>query len=115
MPKYIDVEKLQLEPDPFDGGMNGVLILGKRCGKTIQMVQTALRCMIDNAPAEAVAPVERGRWEEWWPGDCSKIMTGEEMLYHCSVCSAKYADVEGMRYCPRCGAFMEGSGDDGKV
>lgn len=70
MPKYIDVEKLQFEPDPW-GGMNGVLILGRSGGKTISMVQAALKRMMDNAPAEAVIPVETVKdyllWliEEW--------------------------------------------------
>lgn len=48
-----------------------------------------------------------GRWEEWWPG-ISLIMTGEEMLYRCSACDAKYPDVENYKYCPNCGAKMDG-------
>ena len=48
-----------------------------------------------------------GRWEEWWPDICL-IMTGEEMLYRCSACDAKYADIEGKNYCPNCGAEMDG-------
>ena len=48
-----------------------------------------------------------GRWEEWWPG-ISLIMTGEEMLYRCSACDAKYPDVENYNFCPRCGAKMNG-------
>lgn len=51
--------------------------------------------------------VVHGHWDEWWPGDCAQIMTGEEKLYQCSACTAKYADVEGFRYCPHCGAFMD--------
>ena len=56
-------------------------------------------------PAADVAPVRRGNWEEWWPG-IAEIMTGEEMLYRCSACDAKYADVDGYKYCPYCGAKM---------
>ena len=56
-------------------------------------------------------PVRHGRWEEWLPG-MSVILTGEEMLYMCSNCTAKYEDVEGMRYCPNCGADMRGSNDE---
>ena len=57
-------------------------------------------------PADAVEVVH-GLWKEWWPG-ISLIMTGEEMLYRCSACDAKYPDVEGYRYCPNCGAKMDG-------
>ena len=56
-------------------------------------------------PAADVAPVRRGNWEEWWPG-IAEIMTGEEMLYRCSACDAKYADIDGYKYCPYCGAEM---------
>lgn len=51
--------------------------------------------------------VVHAQWDEWWPGDCALIMTGEEMLYQCSACTAKYDNVEGFRYCPHCGAFMD--------
>ena len=49
---------------------------------------------------------KHGRWEEWWPG-ISLIMTGEEMLYRCSCCDAKYPDVEAYKFCPHCGAMMD--------
>ena len=58
---------------------------------------------IDNAPTADVAPVRRGKWLEWFPGDCALIMTGEEKLYRCSICDAKYPDVEGFNFCPHCG------------
>ena len=59
--------------------------------------------LLDSIPAADVAPVRRGNWEEWWPG-IAEIMTGEEMLYRCSACDAKYADIDGYKYCPYCGA-----------
>ena len=62
------------------------------------------------APAADVAPVAPGQWEEWLPG-MRFILTGEEMLYMCSNCTAKYEDVEGKRYCPNCGAKMDGGED----
>ena len=69
MAKYIDVEKLQLEPDPW-GGMNGVLILGRSAGKTIRLVQDALRKMIDNAPTVDAVEVVRCKhcinWKKPW-------------------------------------------------
>ena len=57
-------------------------------------------------PAADVAPVRRGNWEEWWPG-IAEIMAGKEMLYRCSACDAKYADIDGYKYCPYCGAKMD--------
>lgn len=61
----------------------------------------------DDIPAADVRPVVRGRWEEWRPGDCALIMTGEEMLWMCSECTAKFSDRSA--YCPNCGAEMEES------
>ena len=62
---------------------------------------------IKRIPAADVAPVRHGRWKEWWPG-IAVIMTGEEMLYRCSVCDAKYSTVENYHYYPNCGAKMDG-------
>ena len=50
--------------------------------------------------------VVHAKWEEWWPPK-HMILTGEEMLYRCSSCTAKYADVGGYNYCPFCGAKMD--------
>ena len=63
---------------------------------------------ISKFPVADVAPVVHGRWEEWWPPK-HMILTGEEKLYRCSVCDAKYADKENMSYCPHCGARMDGN------
>ena len=60
---------------------------------------------IEALPAADVAPVVRGRWIEWWPGDCALILTGEEMLWCCSCCDAKYCSQH--KDCPNCGAKME--------
>ena len=62
---------------------------------------------VEKANTVAAVEVVHGRWEEWWPG-INLILTGEEMLYRCTVCDAKYPDVEGYRYCPYCGAKMDG-------
>ena len=60
---------------------------------------------IIEAKREDAAPVVHAKWEEWYP-PAHMILTGEEMLYRCSSCDAKYADVEGYKYCPYCGALM---------
>lgn len=59
---------------------------------------------IEAAPTIDAVPVVRGKWEEWWPGDCALIMTGEEMLWMCSKCTAKFSDQS--NFCPNCGAMM---------
>lgn len=63
---------------------------------------------IDKLPTVDATLTVHAHWDEWWPGDCALIMTGEEMLYQCSACTAKFSDVEGFQYCPHCGALMEG-------
>ena len=55
--------------------------------------------------------LEPGRWIKWYP-PMHMVMTGEEVLYRCDRCSANYSDVEGYRFCPRCGAFMEKEADN---
>lgn len=67
----------------------------------------ARKRIIAHIPSADVRPVVRGRWEEWWPSDCALIMTGEEMLWMCSECTAKFSDRSA--YCPNCGAMMEES------
>ena len=51
--------------------------------------------------------LKHGQWEEWHP-PMHMILTGEEKLYLCSCCYARLPDVEGYRYCPYCGAKMDG-------
>lgn len=63
------------------------------------------REIVNAMPAADVVEVRHGEWKEWWPGDCSLIMTGEEMLWRCSLCEAKY--VSRHNYCPNCGAKMD--------
>ena len=52
---------------------------------------------------------KKAEWIEWYPGDCSLIMTGEEMLYACSMCDAKF--IEKSNFCPHCGADMRKDGE----
>lgn len=66
--------------------------------------------MVNLLPDVDAVPVVHGEWKEWWP-PMHTIMTGEEMLYVCSACDAKYGSVEGYRYCPYCGAMMDGGAD----
>lgn len=59
------------------------------------------------AEDKELAEVKHGEWIEWYPPK-EYIMTSEEKLYCCSNCDAKYEDVEGYKYCPFCGAKMDG-------
>lgn len=88
MAEYIDVEKARayvetdLKGDP--------------------VLQWLGRTMIEKLPKNGA----EANWEEWYPPK-HMILTGEEMLYRCSACTAKYPDVAGYNYCPHCGARME--------
>lgn len=61
---------------------------------------------MDGEPVWCVDGCGHERWVEWYPPK-HMILTGEEMLYRCSSCDAKYSDVEGFRFCPNCGARMD--------
>ena len=71
----------------------------------------AIHNALTKAPTIEAEPVKHGEWVEWWPPK-HMILTGEEMLYRCSVCDAKYSDKENMRFCPWCGAKMDGGEAD---
>ena len=58
-------------------------------------------------PTADVVEAVNAEWVEWYPPK-EYILTGEELLYCCSNCDAKYLDVEGYKYCPYCGAEMDG-------
>ena len=61
--------------------------------------------------AADVATVRHGRWEERDDGFGGTY-------YHCSVCGEDWCTIDGtpaengMRYCPQCGARMDGGTDD---
>ena len=84
--------------DPFFGGKRNTIW---------DLALNSAISRVKDCPTVDAAEVVHAQWEEWWPGDCALIMTGEEMLYQCSACTAKYGNVEGFRYCPHCGAFMD--------
>ena len=61
--------------------------------------------------AADVAPVRHGLWEERDDGFGGTY-------YHCSVCGEDWCTIDGtpaengMRYCPQCGARMDGDADE---
>lgn len=65
--------------------------------------------VIDYEPAADVAPVVHGRWIRFKEPDSE---TGYIHM-RCSVCTAYWSDpshADNFRYCPRCGAKMDGKG-----
>ena len=78
--------------------------------KDKEAIETCIKVLEDQPTVDA-APVVHAHWKEWWPPK-HMIMTGEEMLYVCSACTAKYSDIENKRYCPWCGAIMDEEKED---
>ena len=102
MPKYVDVDKLKLEPDE-NGVLNGVLVVGGRSGKRMATVMGALKHMIQNAPAEAVELVVHCQ-------DCTckkAVSIGRVMVWRCPY-STVDVDLDG--YCHRGVKRNEGLG-----
>jgi hypothetical protein len=111
--RLIDADALQFEPDPH-GGMNGVVFLGRSAGKTIQMVQTALKQMIADAPTIQAVPVVHGYWRKFTHSALVNWKNGEPVwadraVYRCSECD--FGTIAKHNYCPRCGARMGGVED----
>lgn len=74
----------------------------------------AFKTMINEQPTIEAKPVVHAHWKEWYPPK-EFILTGEERLYICSNCDAKYSNVENNRFCPWCGAQMDEVASDNNV
>ena len=101
--RLIDANALQFEPDPW-GGMNSVIFLGRSGGKTMAMVQSALKRMIDNAPTVDAVPVVRCR-------DCKHY--DKDTLW-CNINSAQFTESHYNWYADdfcSYGAKMDGDGN----
>ena len=61
---------------------------------------------VDEMPTIEAKPVVQAHWREFYPPK-EFILTGEEKLYICSNCDAKYSNIENQRFCPWCGAQMD--------
>ena len=64
------------------------------------------RKLIEEAPAVDAVPVVHGRWES--------VEAKPRLIYSCSVCGEKwaYGAIFYMKYCPNCGAKMDGERKD---
>ena len=105
MSRYIDADKL--ESQLFRDGIAGIFLNYPR---RIKFTIGEIRSMLKNeriAPTADVVEVRHGYWKEQddgWDG----------VMYTCSVCHCDWVTIDGtpsennMRYCPECGAKMDG-------
>lgn len=76
-------------------------------GKHSGFRETAI--MVKSAPTIDAAPVVHGRWIE-----CDEDGRRPKSHYECSICGGVWGvSAMAMRYCPTCGAKMDGGEDDG--
>ena len=68
---------------------------------------------IEDAPVVDAAPVVHGRWGEYESFPLTPSMNG----CPCSVCKTHFSpsSIILMKYCPNCGAKMDGGNDSGKA
>lgn len=106
--RLIDANALDFAPDDKNV-MNGVLFVSSRRGggRTLALVQTTLKAMIDRAPTIDAVPVVHARWDRVYE-DWRRQMAGNK----CSACGFVLFGPVGS-YCPRCGAKMDGGDPDG--
>ena len=118
--RLIDADALELNPDHLNR-MNGVRFCGRGGGRTVTMVQTALKHMIENAPTIDAEPVRNGRNVS--PAHYSDEFTGSACGFSCEIIELRYDDDGhfGMgaaseyeydcKFCPNFGAKMNGGTD----
>ena len=68
---------------------------------------------IEDAPVVDAAPVVHGRWGEYESFPLTPSLNG----CPCSVCKTHFSpsSIIFMKYCPNCGAKMDGGNDSGKA
>ena len=105
MARYIDAEKLKCSIDSetdsiFDWDM------------TIEELYYNLCKLIDDEPTADVQEVKHGYWiPERDPDENNRIQ-----CFHCSVCDDDFHYIGAFvatKYCPNCGARMDGDSSDG--
>ena len=94
MPKYINADDLVAGAQDFLKGVFFVSKGGQQSGKTMALVESLVRHVIQTAPAEDVEPVVRCK-------DCGRRMvkiTEKETLSWCKACGYRCNDDNW--YCP---------------
>ena len=81
----------------------------EKAAVTIATAKKLVRSIVRRTPAADVAPVVHGRWE-------AKGYVCGESEFECSVCHKTEwrTSISRFRWCPFCGARMDG-GDDGET
>lgn len=67
--------------------------------------KAAIRVLLRKVPTVEAEPVVRGRWEKVGRITLG-MLTEPEQFYKCSVCGG--GEFNATKYCPNCGARMEG-------
>lgn len=104
MSRYIDADKLEFETKLLKDneneltGMNGVALIGKRAGKTIQLYRELFKQMIENAPIEDVVPrseVEKAKQKVAREifDILEEIFKKYEQLYKNEMCELLFEDI----------------------
>lgn len=86
-----------------------VQIGGRSGGKTMAMYEQLFRKRVDLAPTIDAEPVVHGHWKK------SIDDLGIDRGWVCSCCKGSVYQMtyEPYKYCPHCGAKMDGGEDDG--
>ena len=85
----------------------------EKAGVTIATVKKLVRHILTRVPAVDVAPVVHARWEPCFDENC-RCRWG---FGKCSNCGQEYYAhaINHYKYCPICGAKMDGKVNDGKI
>lgn len=107
MPKYINADDLlRVEEEGYLNAQNKVSDGLKRRVKHI--VHMKINWLINDAPAADVLPERHGEWR-----DSELLFASFKQKYICSECGYNLPIETKTRYCPLCGAKMDGKDGDG--
>ena len=82
-----------------------------RPDREVELVKAVIhRCCeeIDRQPTIEAEPVRHGRWSECWHDE--RIYSG--ICSSCEKASIRPVDSEPLKFCPKCGARMEGGAEN---
>lgn len=113
MARYIDADKLKERMLNYYECVNSNTSKEAYKGETLMNYEVAdmIEDCIDNAPTAEVAEVRHGKWV------AADVIEDDWILYKCNLCDTDtgsyYKEKFRLpRYCPHCGARMEGDADD---
>ena len=103
-------EKRLIYVDDIKHEQKNILFMGRNAGKMKAMLNDVVTLMITNCPTVDAVEVVHGRWL------LERTPDGRPYCFHCSVCDDDFSCIgvdTAYRYCPRCGAKMDGGDEDG--